>query len=86
MRYKSYEITLVFDEHFKSGGYRIQKIGTSSSIIVDKNWTKIKRPCDKIIYNIDTGRRQLDKYINDLKKLIDIHIDHESIFKSLYEE
>ena len=84
MKYKGYEITLVFDKHFKKGGYRIQKIGTSSSSIVDKNWTKIKRPCDKIIYNIDTGQKHLNKYINDLKKLIDIHIERESIYKGLY--
>ena len=69
MEYKGYKISLVYDKHYKNGCYRLQKIGSSSSCLIDKNWTKIKIPCDKIIYNIRDGRKHLDRYINDLKEL-----------------
>ena len=84
MEYKGYKISFHYNEHFKNGCYNLQKVGSSSSCEIDKTWTKIKMPSDKIIYNIDTGKKHLDKYINDLKKLIDIHIEFEDVFEGLY--
>ena len=85
MEYKGYKISFVYDKQYKNGCYRLQKIGSSSSCLIDKNWTKIKIPCDKIIYNIRDGRKHLNRYINDLKELIDIHKDRDSFFKNLYD-
>jgi hypothetical protein len=84
MEYKDYKISIAYnkDSHFKNRSIYLKNLKTNTGIELDVKWTGIIIPTDKTIFNLKIGRKNLNKLIKDLKEIIDLHIDSETIFNT----